>query len=159
MKKRMFVFECPHCGHSFYMVRDTYLIADERSPETLRLNEGTFFDHCCQNCHHLFPLEYPLIFRDSQKGYSLILSTSPVQGISGKAVLVKNTIQFKKAYSILRFGLSLEPVLRIMKMMENKHNAPCFLVDWDGNHLWVQCGRTLTAVEYEKGNLPLNTVQ
>lgn len=80
MKKRVFEFTCPNCGSSFFMARDTYLIKDAKSLEYSRLKDHTYFRHQCQNCKVLFDLDYPLIYRDGKRRFSLVLAQSLPQG-------------------------------------------------------------------------------
>lgn len=139
MKKRLFEFTCPHCGHSFFLPRDTYLIRDETSPEYRRLKDGTYFMRQCQNCMRLFELDYPLIWRDPRQGLSLICTDGPADGFEGKVVLTRSSRQFLEAFSILDLQLPLRETLSFKRALEREKGAALRVVDYDQSNdiLWL----------------------
>lgn len=140
MKKRVFEFTCPNCGSSFFMARDTYLIKDAKSLEYSRLKDHTYFRHQCQNRKVLFDLDYPLIYRDGKRRFSLVLAQSLPQGMEGQVILTKSPAQFLDAFSILDLGLDPRRVLPILIALRKQHGENTYLFDFDAkNHLiWFQ---------------------
>lgn len=117
MRKRTFDFTCPSCGHSFSMVRDTLLLKSSAGPAYERLQQNGFFLHQCQKCRQVFPLQYPLIYRDVQKEFALVLTDQKnVKNLpEGRTVLCRNARDFQFAFHCLDNGLDLEKMLRVQK--------------------------------------------
>ncbi|UNT95686.1 CpXC domain-containing protein [Allobaculum mucilyticum] len=154
MKKRMFEFVCPFCHSSFFLARDTYLIRDPKSTEYKRLKDGHYFTHQCQKCMHLFELEYPLVWRDPQHGFSLILSSRPADSFEGRVILTRRSSQFLEAFSILDLGLDLQEGLKIKRQFEAKTGKPCRMIDYDAKKqiIWVLQDGELAGIRYLSGN-------
>ena len=139
MKKRLFSFTCPHCGRSFYLSRDTYLIRDEKSTEYQRLKDGTYFMHQCQGCQQLFPLEYSLVWRDPRSSLSLICTDRNPEGFEGNVVITRSSRQFLEAFSILDLQLPLKETLALKRRLEKEYGTRLRIVDYDAQKsiLWL----------------------
>lgn len=150
MKRRLFEFVCPHCKASFYLARDTYLIGDENSTEYRRLKDGSYFMHQCQSCRQLFPLEYPLIYRDGKGRFTLVCSDKPADEFSGSIVLTRDSRQFLEAFSILDRSLPLREVLIAKRRYEKMRGNPVKIVDGDAGKriLWVEDKGELVGIGY-----------
>ena len=88
---------CPHCGHVFQIKRDTVVIAGMNPTIDKRLNQGTYFTHECQLCHHLYYIEQPFLYRDPDKKYILLLSNQKEINNLPKdeeVIRCKNALQF-----------------------------------------------------------------
>lgn len=149
MKKRIFEFTCPHCGASFFLCRDTYLVREEKGAEYQRLRDGTFFVHQCQSCKKLFDLEYPLIYKDPVRGFLIINSQSRPEGLKGQCILTRNTRQFLEAFSILDAGARLMDVLPIKKRLEALKKTACSFSGYDekSGMVWFDCRGELVGVK------------
>ncbi len=158
MKKRMFEFHCPNCQHSFFMARDTYLIKDEKSLEYKRLKEQTYFRHQCQNCKVIFDLDYPLIYRDPKRKYSLILADQTPNGIEGNCIVTRTLRQFLDAFSILDLGLDLRSVLPILFSIRAQKGEQAKLIDYDPvkGLLWFESEGLTLGVGYHERKNPSN---
>lgn len=146
MKKRIFEFHCPNCEASFFLCRDTYLIKDEKSVEYQRLKDGSFFKHQCQSCKCLFDLEYPLIYKDTQRNFLLVNSRTRPEGLEGKCILTRTAQQFTEAFGILDAGLELMDVLPLQKRLEALRQKPCTFCGYDASKelMWFLCdGETI----------------
>lgn len=152
MKRRLFEFTCPFCSKSYFLARDTYLIRDANSLEYERLKDGSYFRHQCQTCKNVFDLEYPLIYRDPRQNLSIIRTQGEVNGLSGKAVLTRNTRQFLEAFSILDLQLDLKEVLKIKRAYEKESGKSTRVVDYDAKKgiLWLDQSGSLIGVGYPK---------
>lgn len=161
MKKRVIEFTCPRCGASFYLCRDTYLLISEGSVEDVRLDEGTFFAHQCSRCGQLFDLEYPLVVRDPQKGFTLVLADRLPEGWQGQAVLVKNSAQLQKAYAIVSRGLPLKETLALWKYLERREAQICRLKDVSlkDETVWFECAGRLIGIHAEKWKFNQNRLK
>lgn len=140
MKKRIFEITCPHCGHSFFIARDTYLIKEKKSVEYDRLRQGIYFYHQCQNCHHLFELQTPLLYRDSELGFSLLLSDHAPTSPSSPMLWVKDTSQFKDAFSILDRSLDLKKTLPLLSYARKNFGDQARIESYDPDRqiLWIE---------------------
>lgn len=150
MKKRLFEFTCPHCRHTFYLARDTYLIKEEKSAEYRHLKDQTFFMHQCQSCMKLFELDYPLIYRDPNLGYTLVLSRTPISNLEEGSILTKSPKQFLRAFSILDLNLDPASVLPVLLGVEKQRGKMCIPFDYDEkiNLLWVYCGSDTVGIPH-----------
>lgn len=148
MKKKLFEFTCPACSHSFYLMKDTYLLVDEKDPASRRLKERVFFLHQCQSCGYLFELNYPLLVRNPHRDYTLVLSSSSKQHLPYGSVLTRTPRQFLDAFMILELGLDLQKTLTLTRLLEEKYQAVCQLIDYDSktNMLWYLCNENVFAV-------------
>ena len=100
MKERMIEITCPVCGHVFQIKRDTLAIAGISDTIEKRLKDGTYFQHVCSKCHHLFTMIYPFVFRDAQKKTSLVLSQQPtIKGFDQE----EKVIRCKDAVLVLQY--------------------------------------------------------
>ena len=72
MKERMFDMECPECGHSFQIRRDTLLSAGSSRDEMIR--SGAWFRHRCSRCQCVFSMVHPFLYRNHVRGYIAVLS-------------------------------------------------------------------------------------
>ena len=88
---------CPHCGHVFQIKRDTIVIAGMNPTIDKRLNQGTYFTHECQLCHHLYYIEQPFLYRDPDKKYILLLSNQ--KEIATILILLQSKIPGIKYFS------------------------------------------------------------
>ena len=133
MKKRLFEFECPHCHQKFMMVRDTYLLKDAGSEDYAHLKDQTFFVHQCQKCFRLFDLNYPLLYWDPDKDFSVVLTQKKdVENLdSKKSIVCRKPEQFLFAFQCLDLDLDIKKMLVIKRKAEKKFGGPCFLLDWD----------------------------
>ena len=141
MKERMIETECPFCGHSFYIKRDTLIITTMSPLAVVRLLDRTYFSHLCSRCHKLFYLTYPLMVRNPKKRYSLLLTEQ--KDVSGfdpeeRVVVVKNVPQFYLAFHLLENDLNFKVVLNKKKRIEDKYKKMIWFDGYDDkNHcLW-----------------------
>lgn len=151
MKERMIPATCPHCGHSFYIKRDTLVITDIQPIAVKRILDRTYFSHLCSNCHKLFYLVYPFMIRNPNKHYSLILSDKEnFEDIVSdeKMIVTKNVSQFYLAFNLLENDLDFELILRKKRALEKKLNDVVWFESYDKqNHcLWFECQKELKAV-------------
>ena len=129
MKERMIPSTCPHCGHVFQIKRDTVVIAGMNPTIDKRLNQGTYFTHECQLCHHLYYIEQPFLYRDPDKKYILLLSNQKEINNLPKdeeVIRCKNALQFLFCYKVKSQG---KPVR--FDCWDEKHACLWFWVDHD----------------------------
>ncbi len=140
MKKRIFEISCPHCHHSFFMARDTYLIKEPKSVEYDRMVQGIYFYHQCQHCHQLFELQTPLLYRDPELGFSLLLNDQPPVSPSSFTLWVKDTSQFNDAFSILNRSLSLKKTLPVLMYARRLLSDRAKIESYDAEKriLWIE---------------------
>lgn len=133
MRKRTFEFQCPRCGSSFSMVKDTLLLKSNAPESVERLRSNGFFLHQCQRCHQVFPLQYPLIYRDVENGFSILLTEQKkVDNLpEGKSVICRNTDEFLFAFHCLDNGLDLTRMLSLQKSLCEKEKADVKLTGAD----------------------------
>ena len=143
MKERMIETECPFCGHSFYIKRDTLVLTSMSPTIVKRLLDRTYFSHYCSKCHNLFYLTYPFMIRNPDKQYSLILTDQ--KHISGfnkkeKVIVVKSVPQFYLAFNLLENNLNFSIVFTKKKLLENKLSSCAWFEGYDKeNHcLWFE---------------------
>ncbi|WP_273476960.1 CpXC domain-containing protein [Faecalicoccus acidiformans] len=142
MKERMIEITCPVCGHVFQIKRDTLAIAGISDGIEKRLKDGTYFQHICSKCHHLFTMIYPFVFRNPQKKTSLVLSQqSTIKGFDQeeKVVRCKDADSFLLAYKALSQNLNLSFLIRKQKQFRSIWPSVIFdNYDLDHHCLWVQ---------------------
>lgn len=155
MKERMIPSTCPHCGHVFQIKRDTVVIAGMNPTIDKRLNQGTYFTHECQLCHHLYCIEQPFLYRDPDKKYILLLSNQKEINNLPKdeeVIRCKNALQFLFCYKVKSQGLNISLVLKKKRQLEKKFAKPVRFDCWDEKHacLWFWVDQDCIAT-------PLNT--
>ena len=129
MKERMIMIQCPHCGHSFQIKRDTLTIAGMNSVIDQRLENGSHFTHVCQKCHEPFYMMAPFMYRDPKKKYILILSgQSEFSNLpkDEKVIVCKSVPQFLLAYKICSQQLNFSLVLQKKKLMDQRYGNTKF---------------------------------
>ena len=133
MKKRLFEFECPHCRQKFMMVKDTYIQKDAGSEDYAHLKDQTFFVHQCQKCMQLFDLNYPLLYWDPERDFTVVLTQKKdVANLdSKKSVVCRKPEQFLFAFQCLDLNLDMKKMLVIKRNAEKKLGKPCLFMDWD----------------------------
>lgn len=133
MRKRTFEFQCPRCKNTFSMVRDTLLLKDSAGELYDRLKNNGFFLHQCQNCGQVFPLQYPLIYRDVEKGFSIFLTEQKtVNNLpEGKNVICRNTDEFQFAFHCLDNGLNMAEILGLQNIIEHREHSSARLMGAD----------------------------
>lgn len=139
MKERMIPSECPYCGHSFQIKRDTLVIAGMNPTIDKRLEEGTYFTHLCSHCHKLYYLEQPFMYRDPKRKYMLILSnlTHFDNLPDDEQVIHCHTAkQFLFCFRVLSRDLNLKLVLKKQKQLEDKLQKPVEFSTYEAGCLW-----------------------
>lgn len=138
----MIEITCPVCGHVFQIKRDTLAIAGISDTIEKRLKDGTYFQHICSKCHHLFTMIYPFVFRDAQKKTSLVLSQQPtIKGFDQeeKVIRCKDADSFLLAYQALAQDLSLSLLIRKQKQWQKIWpNASFESYDQEHHCLWLR---------------------
>ena len=123
MKERMIPVTCPHCGHVFEIKRDTVVIAQMDSVARIRLNDGSYFMHQCQDCKSMFYLYYPFLYRDPKKKFNLVLTEQKsIDNLceDEQVVLCHSVSQFLLAFKIYDQCLNPKMVLMKKNLLENK---------------------------------------
>lgn len=143
MKERMIEMTCPHCGHVFHIKRDTFAIAGISDNVEKRLQEGTYFMHQCNHCHHLFPMVYPFLFRDPKRKYILILSDKQmIDNLPDDEMILRchDPSQLIFSYRVLSQGLNLKWILGKKKIWEAKWGKDALFERYDASYhcLWIR---------------------
>ncbi len=115
------------------MVRDTLLLRGSIGPEYERLKTNGFFLHQCQNCHQVFPLQYPLIYRDVEQKFSILLTEQKKVDMlpEGRSILCRNSEEFLFAFHCLDAGQDVGRILRLQKSISEKERQEMKLKDID----------------------------
>lgn len=131
MRKRTIEFECPFCHNTFRLLKDTLLMRSMIQGEYRRLKENTFFLHQCSLCHQIFPLQYPLIYRDFEKGFSVILSErNEIENLpEGKNIIAHNAKDFLVAFHCLDAQVEIKEVLKIRNWLKKTQEELIELVE------------------------------
>lgn len=114
MKEKMFEMECPWCGHSFFIKRDTWLNADARTDELVA--SGAYFRHRCSKCHNVFEMFHPFVYRNQKHHYILLLSqmeTPPRFTEERQVVVCRNPADFSEAARILNRDQDLTAIIAL----------------------------------------------
>ena len=151
MKERMFLMECPHCGHSFQIKRDTMLLHGMNETIEQRLADGTYFTHQCQKCKKLFYMMHPFLYRNPSQKYVLILSNQEHFNNlpdDEQVVVCKRVCDFLVAYRVYSAGAVLPVVLRLKKRLEAKYQMEVVFDDYDASQdlYWFLVDGNLVAV-------------
>lgn len=72
MRERLFELECPWCGHSFFLKRDTWLNADHNTEGLIC--SGAYFRHRCSKCGQVFSFFHPFLYHDPEKKFTVVLT-------------------------------------------------------------------------------------
>lgn len=75
-------------------------------------------------------MQYPLIYRDVEKGFALVLTDQKnVKNLpEGRTVLCRNARDFQFAFHCLDNGLDLEKMLRVQKIVSVQEGAEAELI-------------------------------
>lgn len=143
MKERMIEMTCPHCGHVFHIKRDTLAIAKISETIEKRLQDGTYFFHQCNQCHNLFYLIYPFLFRDPQRKFTLILSDKKeIDNLPEDEMIVrcKDPEQFVFCYRVLYQQLNLKKMVYLKHRWQKKWSQDAQFERYDRLHhcLWIK---------------------
>lgn len=143
MKERMIEMTCPHCGHVFHIKRDTLAIARISENIEKRLQDGTYFYHQCNHCHHLFYMIYPFLFRDPQRKFILILSDKKeIDNLPDDELVVrcKDPEQLVFCYRVLHQQLNLKKMVHFKRQWEKKWTNKAQFDRYDPLHhcLWIK---------------------
>lgn len=160
MRKRLFEQTCPWCHASFMIARDTFLIADFGGIDRKRLLDGTYFTHQCSRCGRLFSLMYPVEYRDTEHGFTVILTEEPMCAGKGTTVICRTSAQFVYAVQILSNGLDLAYMIALRKKLEQTARQVRFLdYDPDTNTVWFEKDGKPAGILYNlKPSFPLEPV-
>lgn len=151
MKERMIFSTCPNCGHVFQIKRDTVVIAGMNSVVDKRLNDGTYFMHDCQQCHHLYYLTQPFLYRDPDKKYILLLSNQEhISNLPKDETVIrcKSVPQFLFSYKVMSQQLNIHIVYQKKKALENRLEQKVKFDSYDEKNqcLWFYVKNDLKAV-------------
>ncbi|MBQ0065335.1 MAG: hypothetical protein KBT48_06190 [Firmicutes bacterium] len=152
MKQRMIYSSCPHCGHDFQILRDTYEIADMNPTLEERLQNDSYFLHQCNACKKLYYLQYPFMYRNPKKKYILLYSQQeslPKFSKEEKVIRVKHAKQFTFAYKVLKYDLEIKKVLSIQNRLKNMYKEEVKFESFQDNTLWFQIQGEYIGVPYQ----------
>lgn len=121
MKERLFEMECPWCGHSFHIKRDTLMNAGTGPDEMIR--SGAWFRHRCSRCRKVFSMVHPFLYRNHAKGYIAVLTTQPnLPPITEEKTVVtaRDPDSFCEQVRILEDGQEPERIAGIRQALKEK---------------------------------------
>lgn len=121
MKERLFEMECPGCGHSFQIKRDTWLTAGSGRKEMIR--SGAWFRHRCSRCSLVFSMVHPFLYRNHAKGYIAVLTpTGSLPEITEEktVVMARDPDAFCELVRILDNGLQPARIQGIRDALRDK---------------------------------------
>ena len=146
MKEKLFEMECPWCGHSFYIKRDTWCNGEPRLDELIE--SGAYFRHRCSKCHNVFEMFHPFVYRNQKHHYILLLSqmeTPPRFTEERQVVVCRNPADFSEAVRILNRRLDLEKTIGLRNTVRKKLGRP--------NLRFEDCEKDICWLHDEKGSI------
>lgn len=122
-------------------------MADYKSIEYKRLKDQTYLAHQCQHCGFVFDMSYPLMYRDPNKNFAVILSEKDFEESDEPTVVCRTPDQFLFAFQVLDLGLDLKELIGIRRSVEAK-KGPVRLLDYDKNNgsLWFSAGKEVFGI-------------
>lgn len=154
MKQRMIYSSCPHCGHDFQILRDTYEIANMNPIAEKRLQDESYFLHQCNKCLNLYYLQFPFIYRNPKKKYVILLSqqdTLPAFPKDERVIRLKHAKQFSFVYKVLKYELDIKEVFSIYQRVKSKFGLKTKFDSYQEGKLWFSIQGEYVAVPYDKG--------
>ena len=138
MKERMFDMECPECGHSFQIRRDTLLSGGSSRDEMIR--SGAWFRHRCSRCQCVFSMVHPFLYRNHVRGYIAVLSPEgemPDITEEKTVALARDPDAFCELVRILDQGQDPDRICRIRDVVRQKTGRSALRYETAGNGvLW-----------------------
>ncbi len=137
----MIYSQCPYCGHSFQIKRDTFGIARMNPTMDERLNNGTYFTHQCSQCHQLYEIEQPFLYRDPKKKYILLLTKQEhIDALPEDEEIIRcqNARDFIYCYRVKSQSLDLDLVTRKRNSLERLKQTRVWFDSYDKKNgcLW-----------------------
>ena len=141
MKERMIESVCPKCHHTFWIKRDTLIIAGIHPLVQERLEDGTYFMHRCSQCHTLYQIQQPLLYRNPEQGFILALTAStniPSFPEEKEVIVCRSPEDFLFCFKVKEQGLNLSLVKKKKKQLEHREGCSLRFDTYDEtNHcLW-----------------------
>ena len=151
MKERMFESTCPHCGHTFWIKRDTVCVAGIHPSLEDRLDENIFFMHHCSQCHNNYSFYHPFLYRNPDENYVIILSMQ--QNFDNldpqdELYLCSSISEFEMIYRIKRQHCQVEPIKKWKQRLEELWGSEVVFDQWDENNqcLWFWVNGTMKGI-------------
>lgn len=117
----MFEMECPGCGHSFQIKRDTLVTAGSGRDEMIA--SGAWFRHRCSRCGTVFSMVHPFLYRNHAKGYIAMLSPTgslPKITEEKQVVWARDPDAFSELVRIMENGQDPERIGQIRQVVRDK---------------------------------------
>ena len=153
MRERLYEMECPYCGHSFFIKRSTWEMADKELND--KISSGLYFTHKCQKCHKAFQMVYPFVYRNRKKGYILVLSQMeevPQFTEEKKVVVCRNPEDFAEAARILNCDENLKEMINLRNQLRKQTDRKNLRFELsDESVYWFHDGEGRLAVRRRNG--------
>ena len=143
MKTRMIEAVCPHCGHRFFLKRDTCVLAGTHPEIERGLQDETWFVWRCSMCRQKFELVHPFYYRDARAKINVILTEQEeIPGLpeNERVVVTRSPAAFCLAWKIETGRLNPALVLQVKKQLEARLGHPVRFEEYEREKrlLWFQ---------------------